>query len=157
MGIRGFKTDLALVLLLFTSAAGAATVEFSIGGFTRQVAATSVQRLGLDWSAIQRLYDKLGTPSIWHQGTDLNERGRQLSSWLNSAELEGLNPARYHLRQLRQLNGAQPAEIAIVRELLLTDAYLRLSTGQPGRPGVGSLWSIGRPGVRSGHDLDRGA
>lgn len=140
LGIRGFKTDLLLILLLVFPAVEAATVEFETGGFTQQVAATSVQKLELDWPSIQRLYDHFDAPFLWHQGATLNERGRQLLTWLSAAEQEGLNPANYHLNHLRRLSGAQQLESRLVRELLLTDGYLRLATDlRQGNPAARAL------------------
>ncbi|MEJ2465490.1 MAG: L,D-transpeptidase family protein [Candidatus Thiodiazotropha sp.] len=124
MRVRWFKSDLLLSLLLVIPALEAATVEFDSAGFTQQVEASAAQKMGLDWDSIRRLYEHLGEPFIWHQGETLNAQGRQLSAWLFSAEAEGLNPADYHVNQLQQQS---LPDDPLLRELLLTDGYLRLA------------------------------
>ena len=127
MLIRLLKTALSLLLLLPTWAAQATTVEFETGEFTQQVKSTSAQHLSIDWPQILRLYAGVDGVSIWHSGDKLNHQGRQLLSRIEQSAADGLNPDDYHLARLKTLQGLELADARVLRELLLTDAYLRLS------------------------------
>jgi murein L,D-transpeptidase YcbB/YkuD len=118
---------LLLVMLLASPMAEAATVGFDAEGFTQQVEASSAQKLGLDWPAVQRLYESRAGQPIWHSDGNLNERGRKLLTWLVASETEGLNPADYHVNHLQQLLDPALSEDHTLRELLLSDGYLRLA------------------------------
>jgi murein L,D-transpeptidase YcbB/YkuD len=118
---------LLLVMLLATPMAEAVTVGFDVGGFIQQVEASSAQKLDLDWPAIQRLYESRAGQPIWHSDEILNAQGRRLLAWLAASETEGLNPADYHVKHLRQLLGPSLSEDRTLRELLLSDGYLRLA------------------------------
>ncbi len=124
---RPLKTALVLLLLSPLWAAEAATVEFETAEFTQQVKASSAQRLALDWPQILRLYAGLDGAAIWHHGDSLNEQGRLLLSRLTESDADGLNPADYHLPRLRRLQDMDAADARVLRELLLSDAYLRLA------------------------------
>jgi murein L,D-transpeptidase YcbB/YkuD len=125
--IRLIKIGVALTLLSAFSLAQAASVEFEAFGFTQQVKSSSAQKLVLDWSSILRLYAGLDGEALWHDGETLNQRGKGLLSKIVDAEADGLNPADYHLHRLRQLHKLSRAEARVLRELLLTDGYLRLA------------------------------
>jgi murein L,D-transpeptidase YcbB/YkuD len=118
---------LLLLMLLATPMAEAVIVAFDAGGFMQQVEASSAQKLDLDWPAIQRLYESRAGRSIWHGDKALNERGRRLLAWLAASETQGLNPADYHVNHLRQLLDPVLSEDHTLRELLLSDGYLRLA------------------------------
>jgi murein L,D-transpeptidase YcbB/YkuD len=126
--VRDYANDLLLLMLLVTPMAEAATVGFDAGGFTQQVEASSAQKLDLDWPAIQRLYESRAGRPIWHSDKLLNERGRKLLAWLVASETEGLNPADYHVNHLQLLlDPPLSDEDHTLRELLLSDGYLRLA------------------------------
>jgi murein L,D-transpeptidase YcbB/YkuD len=123
------QINIALILLLFSTfmALEAAADEFETNGFNQQVNSTSTQKLILDWPSILRLYAGLDSQSLWHDGETLNERGRLLLSRIIATEADGLDPYDYHLERLWQLPDSSLAEVRVLRELLLTDGYLRLA------------------------------
>lgn len=125
--MRGFQYAVALVLPLAVPPAAAMIIDFSGQGFVQQVEATSAQKSGLDWPSIQRLYAHFNGRFIWHNGASLNPLGRQLLAWLEASSAEGLNPADYHVNRLRQLQNHSLPDHRLLRELLLTDGYLRLA------------------------------
>jgi murein L,D-transpeptidase YcbB/YkuD len=116
-----------LLLLIPFWVAEAATVEFETAEFTQQVEISSAQRLAIDWSQILRLYAGLDGAAIWHDGDRLNRQGRLLLARLSESASDGLDPANYHLPRLRQLQALALADARVIRELLLSDAYLRLA------------------------------
>ena len=123
-----FTTALLLFLLSSFSVADAAIVVFESDGFVRQVESSSAQKLSLDWPSILRTYEEVEGHGLWHDGDNsLNESGRQLYAWLAEAEAEGLNPDDYHLDRLKRLEASPLSGGRVLRELLLTDAYLRLA------------------------------
>lgn len=127
LAIRGFQCSAVLFLLLAFSTAEAATVEFETAGFTLQVDASAAQKIDLDWPAIDRLYETLGGRFIWHESGALSGQGRLLFAWLAASGAEGLNPNDYHVSYLRLLQRYQLPGDHLLRELLLTDGYLRLA------------------------------
>ena len=127
MLIRPLKTVIAMFLLSPVWVAEAATVEFETQEFTQQVETTSAQRLAIDWPKILQLYAGLDGASIWHDDDDLNSLGRLLLTRIIQSESDGLNPIDYHLPRLRQLQDVDLPDAQVLRELLLSDAYLRLA------------------------------
>ena len=127
MLIRPLSTLLAILLLLPLRPAQASTVEFVTAGFTQQVESTSAQRLSIDWPQVLRLYAGVDGAAIWHDGDQLNQRGELMLLRIAQSEADGLNPDDYHLPRLRALQGLKLADARVIRELLLSDAYLRLS------------------------------
>lgn len=126
--LTGIKAGLLLMpLLMACPPVPAAIVEFDSAGFTRQIEATSAQRLELDWSSIARLYGQVDGRLLWHTGERLNARGRQLLTWLEASRTEGLNPADYHVAHLQRLGEGEVPGYLALRELLLSDGYLRLA------------------------------
>ncbi|MEJ2456057.1 MAG: L,D-transpeptidase family protein [Candidatus Thiodiazotropha sp.] len=114
-------------MLLAVPTAEATIVTFDEAGFVQQVEASPAQKLDLDWPAIRRLYERLDEDSIWHSQGHMNARGRQLLAWLKAAGEEGLKPADYHVEHLQRLQNQAATQDSMLRELLLTDAYLRLA------------------------------
>lgn len=127
MLIRPLKPLVAMLLLSPFWVAEAATVEFETQEFTQQIETTTAQRLAIDWPKILQLYAGLDGAAIWHDDDSLNPLGRLLLSRLIQSESDGLNPDDYHLSRLHQLREVELADARIVRELLLSDAYLRLA------------------------------
>jgi murein L,D-transpeptidase YcbB/YkuD len=118
---------LAILLLTPLWAVEATTVEFEAAEFTQQVKSSSAQRLLLDWPLILRLYAGVDGAAIWHDGNRLNERGKLLLSRIEQSEADGLNPEDYHLSRLQTLQALELADARVLRELLLSDGYLRLA------------------------------
>ncbi len=144
LGIRALGNDLVLVMLLAVPTLEAAVVSFETAGLIQQVEVSPAHKLDLDWPAIHRLYDQLDATSIWHSQGRMNGRGVQLLAWLKTAGEEGLDPADYHLVHLLRLQDRSGSEERVLRELLLTDAYLRLAVdlrqGNPAMRAFDPFW-----------------
>ncbi|MES9852635.1 MAG: L,D-transpeptidase family protein [Candidatus Thiodiazotropha sp. L084R] len=83
--------------------------------------------IGLDWPQLELFYETQQQRFVWHDESQLNARGKMLFEWLASSVQQGLNPRDYHVDQLRYLmNSFQPSH-SFLRELLLTEGYLRLA------------------------------
>ncbi|MES9859513.1 MAG: L,D-transpeptidase family protein [Candidatus Thiodiazotropha sp. LLP2] len=83
--------------------------------------------LGLDWPQLELFYETQQQRFVWHDESQLNTRGKMLFEWLASSVQQGLNPRDYHVDQLRYLmNSFQPSH-SFLRELLLTEGYIRLA------------------------------
>ena len=83
--------------------------------------------LAFDWPEIERFYDALGEPYAWHRDGTPTPQAEELFAWLSAADREGLSPGEYHVALLRRLGPAVAKDRLLLRELLLTDGYLRLA------------------------------
>jgi L,D-transpeptidase YcbB len=125
---RDKKTALVvLLLLLYVSAIQAGTSVPQRDLFNVPLLDDPVHDFSLDWHALERLYDSRDGQNIWHEGERLNEKGRALFQWLSSAGAEGLNPRDYHVDHLKHLMDDDDSGHQLLRELLLSDGYLRLA------------------------------
>jgi murein L,D-transpeptidase YcbB/YkuD len=104
--------------------------------------------LAIDWPQLERLYDSLQQRYIWHRDGRLTEKGRQLFRWLAAADEEGLDPADYHVDRLGSLIHNPSGTVSFKRELLLSDAYLRLARdlrlGRYDPQSLDPLWMLPR-------------
>ncbi len=123
-------------------------------------AATAPAQLpdSLDWEGLQAHYARNGYRPIWlraHDGVMLP--GASAWYWmqtLNSASGEGLDPARYHIDEIRALWARDDAISREHLELLLTDAFLKYAVEvRVGRLGPGQAdpeWHIEPSGIDPG-------
>ncbi len=123
----GLLSGTLVVLSLVALPAQATLLELENRGYTLQLETSVAQRLELDWPAIDRVRYARGGGDIWHDGNRLNDRGRQLYARLASAGADGLDPDDYHLKLLQTLQDRHGPDDRLLRELLLTDGYLRLA------------------------------
>lgn len=83
--------------------------------------------LAFDWPEIERFYDAWGEPYAWHRDGRPTPLAERLFAWLTSADREGLLPGEYHVGLLRRLMPEVSKDRLLLRELLLTDGYIRLA------------------------------
>lgn len=116
------------LLLVFVSGLGRA--ETPPGGeqdFVVPVEGGILQSLSIDWPRLEGFYEARQGNLVWHDGGELNTRGRLLYRWLASSDREGLSPADYHVNHLRHLMDDDMPDHRLLRELLLTDGYFLLA------------------------------
>ncbi len=116
-----------MVLSLSALPAQATLLEWESRGYTLQFETSPAQGLELDWPSIDHLYSSRQGVAIWHDGEHLNDRGVRLYARLAAAGADGLNPDDYHLSQLQTLLDRQGPDDRLLRELLLSDGYLRMA------------------------------
>ncbi len=80
-----------------------------------------------DWSHLADFYQARKGRPVWHQHERLNPWGLVLLEWIENASTEGLNPVEYHLSTLQQLGHRLDTSAILLRELVFTDAFLKLA------------------------------
>jgi murein L,D-transpeptidase YcbB/YkuD len=118
---------IALVLLFSLGSVHANVPQPHMGDFSVPLVDDPVHDYSLNWGELERFYDGRNGLFAWHDGEQLNEKGRQLYTWLSNADAEGLNLSDYNVDHLKHLVNDQVPEYHLLRELLLTDGYLRLA------------------------------
>ncbi|MET0121586.1 MAG: L,D-transpeptidase family protein [Candidatus Thiodiazotropha sp. 6PLUC9] len=116
-----------LLLLASLGVANAGTLAVEKQGLVVPLITDLPKGLVLDWPQLEQFYETQQQSFVWHDEGQLNARGRMLFEWLASSVQQGLNPRDYHVDRLRYLlNSFQPSH-RFLRELLLTEGYLRLA------------------------------
>jgi L,D-transpeptidase YcbB len=121
---------LGLLLGLVSGLVCAANPPQPAGGtqaFVVPIESVLRQLLPFDWERIGAFYETRQGRYLWHDEAGINEQGRQLYHWLAAAGRDGLDPADYHVIQLRPLMDDPLPAHRLLRELLLTDGYDRLA------------------------------
>ncbi|MCU7797140.1 MAG: L,D-transpeptidase family protein [Candidatus Thiodiazotropha sp. (ex Myrtea spinifera)] len=128
--VKGNKCSIcviALGLLLNLGSLHAASPSSEDHDFVVPVDNDAVHGFSLDWPQLERFYDDRDGAFVWHHEETLTAQGRQLYAWLSAAERDGLTSSDYHVNHLRYLvNDVMPDHL-LLRELLMTDGFLRLA------------------------------
>jgi murein L,D-transpeptidase YcbB/YkuD len=122
--------NIGLIVLLLSFSLGTVHASLSshhIDNFAVPLVDDPVHDFSLNWSELERFYDGRDGLFAWHDGEQLNASGRQLFDWLSDADAEGLNLSDYHVDHLKHLVNSELPDYQLLRELLLTDGYLRLA------------------------------
>ncbi|MEW8507271.1 MAG: L,D-transpeptidase family protein [Candidatus Thiodiazotropha sp.] len=129
--VRGYQHYWLGILLCFCITRGEASDMPGIDAATHSLAvpveSALEDGLAIDWPQIERLYESQQQRYIWHQDGVLSTRGRALFRWLAAADLEGLEAKDYHLDHLLKLVSNPSRAVAVNRELLLSDGYIKLA------------------------------
>jgi L,D-transpeptidase YcbB len=136
-----------LILALFSGVACAyAAPSDSTQDFVVPLESVLRESLPLDWPCIGAFYEARQGRTLWHDDKGLTDQGRQLYAWLAAADRDGLNPADYHVNQLRPLMDNPLPAHRLLRDLLLTDGYVLLardlSGGRLDPKRVDPLWQV---------------
>ncbi|MCU7935553.1 MAG: L,D-transpeptidase family protein [Candidatus Thiodiazotropha sp. (ex Dulcina madagascariensis)] len=126
-GDRRYRYGIALYLLVTLGMTNAASIVVEAQRFVVPIESVIAEGLSLDWPRIERFYETQQSRFVWHQAGLLSDQGEKLLRWLASAGLEGLSPGDYHVDRLRGLSHQASPDATVIRELLLTDGYLRLA------------------------------
>lgn len=150
-GSKRFRHGRALGLILsfvsgLTCAADHPQPPGGAQEFVVPIESTLRRLLPLDWQRIGAFYESRQGRYLWHDEAGVTEQGRLLFHWLAAADRDGLDPADYHVNQLRPLMDDPLPEHRLLRELLLTDGYDRLardlSAGRFDPQQIDPLWQL---------------
>ncbi|MDJ0807346.1 MAG: L,D-transpeptidase family protein [Gammaproteobacteria bacterium] len=86
-----------------------------------------LEPLKLQWSMLELFYTKRQGQAAWHEAGRLNSHAIALIDWIPNVDRDGLYPADYHLETLRYFSPYTHGKTLQLRELVLTDAFLRLA------------------------------
>ena len=85
----------------------------------------AILALAHDWNRLQHFYQARNLAPAWLENDEPGTAAIQLRQALHTADVEGLNPADYHIYKLEQLwHNTSPNARAIL-DILLTDAFFR--------------------------------
>lgn len=91
--------------------------------FSRNLASGRIGKVGLsDIGALQVFYAQRGYNSYWINESGLNSKAHALVSLLQDSWTHGLNPEKYHLKEIERLLGRSYNRSRESLEMLLTDA-----------------------------------
>ncbi|MCU7844582.1 MAG: L,D-transpeptidase family protein [Candidatus Thiodiazotropha sp. (ex Monitilora ramsayi)] len=124
---RCFVGLIVLGLSFNLDTAHAESPELHTDDFNVPVVTDPVHDFSLDWTQLEHFYDSREGTFVWHDDRVLNRQGRRLFEWLSHADREGLSSNDYHVTHLKHLVDANLPDHLLLRELLLTDGYLRLA------------------------------
>jgi murein L,D-transpeptidase YcbB/YkuD len=126
---KGYRTGLAILLVLSAlSVTYAATLTLEKRGLVTPIQTALPVGVDFDWVSLERFYQTQGHRFVWHDNEQLNPNGRLLFEWLAASVEEGLNPSDYYVDHLRYLTTPLLPGHYFLRELMLTEGYLRLAS-----------------------------
>lgn len=120
------RSILGLILLALSlrSAAASGDIAFALQQQITQPDPLT-QTLVLDWSVLEQFYRDRKLAPAWLGRNGPGSKAIQLRQTLHTADLEGLEPADYHVHTLDQIwHKPAPADRAAL-DILLTDAFFR--------------------------------
>lgn len=83
--------------------------------------------------AVQEFYRARNNQSFWMGGWSLYSRAERMYKTIDESWTHGLNPFRYHYKEIYALMGKKDAESRAALELLLTDAFIRYARDLSGK------------------------